>query len=146
MNSLQILEVLNKYEIMQNVPHFILSSDQLDGICFRPSVYIVNIEPSFKLGSHWIAIVIPYKGNAEFFDSLGKPPWFYGTKFVNFLINNGPNYVYNSKRIQQSGTDTCGLYCLYFILRRCLGRTYQEILEPFKDNLSCNEYFIKSCF
>lgn len=56
----------------------------------------------------------------EFFYSIGQPPEHYHASFRGFLVNNGPRYKVIRKRIQDYSSTTCGLYCLFYSLHRCL--------------------------
>jgi hypothetical protein len=64
-------------------------------------------------GSHWVAFHFPLVRLAELFDSLGNAPKTYHRRFAN-----GPQYYYCSSQIQPDDTDTCGLYCLYYLKQR----------------------------
>ena len=89
------------------------ASDELPDKKVSSLFYIVNTDPSYKNGAHWIVF---YMGSVpEAFDSLGSNPKVYDINFENFLVNNGPNYMHSSCRIQDNGTNTCGKFCLFYI-------------------------------
>lgn len=147
MDSDQLENLLNQYEVMRRVPHYVLSADEIPYKIHKPSAFIVNVDVSTKPGSHWVAFYFPKDNYPEFFDSLGQKPEHYNIQFQNFLIYNGTKYIHNLNRIQEYGTNTCGLYCVYYIVRRTLGRSYNCLLKPFNfDNLMENEDFIESVF
>jgi len=105
--------------------------------------FIVNTDPSFLPGKHWIAVFIPSNSLPEFFDSLGRSPSHYSEKILNFLLNkNSEGFVYNCKRLQGPQTSTCGLFCLYFLYFRIRGYSFVDILERFGLNLNHNEYIV----
>jgi hypothetical protein len=45
-------------------------------------------------------------GPAEFFDSFGRAPETYHRRFRNVLIANGPQYKFNTVRVQPEDGDT----------------------------------------
>jgi hypothetical protein len=80
-------------------------------------------------GSHSVAFHFPLVGPAEFFYSLGNAPETYHRRFPNVLIVKGLQYYYCSSRIQADDTDTCGLYCLYYIKGRHRGMDLPDIVK-----------------
>jgi hypothetical protein len=100
--------------------------------------FIVNTDPRNKPGKHWICIYVD-KESCEFFDSLGRHPSYYHNTFVYFLINNGPRFSYNSKRIQNFGSNLCGEYCVQFAILRSNGYSMNDILARFSNNFEMND-------
>ena len=43
----------------------------------------------------------------------------------------GGLYIYNSKRLQHSLSNTCAQWCIYYIWRKCQGWSLRNILKPF---------------
>ncbi len=89
----------------------------------RPAAFIVNTQPNYRPGAHWVLIYLPQKKNMDstltpyFFDSLGYPPSAYRQHFIKFLKkNNSPSHTYrfNRVKIQQDNSSACGMYCLFF--------------------------------
>ena len=49
-----------------------------------PSSFVINLDPSYRPGSHWVAVYFDKNGVAEYFDSLaGYPPH----EVVHFLCS-----------------------------------------------------------
>ena len=96
-----------------------------------PRTFIVNTDTCDRGGSYWVAFHFPLVGPAKFFDSLGSASETYHHRFANVLIVNGPQYYYCSSRIQPDDTDTCGLYCLYYLKRRHRGMELPDIVKDF---------------
>ena len=106
----------------------------------RPGIYICNTATSQDPGEHWIAFYFPSHGPVEFFDSMGHVPEYYQVAFQYFMIQEGRDYLYNCKQIQNYGTSTCGYYCLYFAAQRCRGQSMIDIVKSFdSENLTLNE-------
>ena len=57
-----------------------------------PSAYVFNLDPSYKPGSHWVAVYIDRKGRPEYFDSFGRPP---PRKIKDFLYTCAESWKYN---------------------------------------------------
>lgn len=94
----------------------------------KVGIYIVNLEPSTKSGSHWVALEIGKKN--IYFDSYGMGPR--DKRLKKFL---GKKYEKNLKRLQHPLSTTCGQWCLYFLLRRAQKWSPKEITRPFNKNL-----------
>ena len=141
MNTQQLQSVLLRYKSTcqqfggvcpaDGIPHHVTS---------RPRIYIVNTDPSGYKGRHWVAFYFPLEGPCEYFDSAGKPPRLHW--FKDALRQNGPEFIYNTRRIQDVRTWTCGPYCLFYALLRCCGWTLKDIVNVFDSDLRSNEHFI----
>ena len=98
--------------------HWILSGDKFTKQFFRgvyaideikliktvsyPSSFVINLDPSYKPGSHWVAVYFDKNGVGEYFDSFaGYPPH----EIVHFL------------RSMQKDGNTITCKCKNFILR-----------------------------
>ena len=69
---------------------------------------IVNTDPSFLPGEHWIAIHVD-KGQTKVFDSFGFPPPLFITEKSAFNVSFNPNLI------QHPLSDSCGLFCIVFL-------------------------------
>ena len=94
----------------------------------RPGFYIVNSDELRSPGKHWIAFYVN-KDCTEYFDSFGNPPEFYQTYFRAFLNTQVQGYKYSMTRLQQSGTLTCGHFCLFYCFYRSRGKNMNEIVR-----------------
>jgi hypothetical protein len=83
---------------------------------------IVNIDPSTKPGSHWVAFFFHSPLNClEFFDSYGNPPSVFHFTFTNLDSSpHKPRLVYNSLALQSFTTTVCGQYCILFCYFRSM--------------------------
>ena len=89
--------------------------------------FIINLDPSWEKGSHWVAVMSTSKGFCEYFDSFGwDSPYAHLKKG---LLKN--NYIFSQKRLQHSFSTTCGQWCLLFIYYRCSGKSYKKFLSLF---------------
>ncbi|CAC5405126.1 unnamed protein product [Mytilus coruscus] len=97
----------------------------------RPRTYVVNTDNFDHKGSHWVAFHFSASGPPDYFYSLGQLPETYQRYFRNLLIVNGPQYCVVSHQIQPDDSDTCGLYCIYYVKLRCQGLKMKDIFNNF---------------
>ncbi len=109
----------------------VYAADELPRTMVGESLLLVNTDISSGFGIHWTAMYVSSQGTAEFFDSTGHPPEHYCDGFRQFLINNGPNYKFQKRRLQSVGSRLCGQYCLFYALRRCQGWTLDRVVDYF---------------
>lgn len=110
-------------------------------------ILIINSDPSYSPGKHWVSIFIPDNSMPEFFDSLGKCPSRYSHFILDFLIENGPKgFISNKNRLQSPNSSLCGLYCLYFVYHRMKNYSFDEIIERFSYNFKENDDVVINFF
>ena len=97
---------------------------------------IVNTHPADKPGEHWFAMCIQNNDNNapnEYFDSYGlKPP----REIVSYLNNY---LIYSKKELQDKFTTTCGQWCMFYILCKCNGGTFGDIIQHIIENTRKDE-------
>ena len=108
----------------------------------KPCLIVMNTDLSSGPGEHWIAIYVTKQGICEFFDSAGNNPIFYGIE--HFLISYGPRFTFNTKRLQDYNSETCGHFVLYYAFKRCQGLSLENIVRDFNDlPLKRNDELVK---
>ena len=133
MNNFQLQELLEGY------PVTICAADQIKRQNGR--FVIANTDTSLGPGEHWVTFYFPKRGPDEFFDSLGNAPIDYEAGFERALTKP---YWMICNRLQDSNSNTCGLYCLYYVMERYGGRTMEDIVKPFLiHTLKKNDNFVK---
>ena len=112
---------------------------------------ICNHSPAQHPGTHWVAMFISNFGELTYFDSFGRPPL--NDDIKNFVCNNSLTLIYNKVPLQGAMTRTCGLYCLYFIIKCCEGLDLPRILSVFNpfqpeynDRFILNYFFEKTFY
>ena len=91
---------------------------------------VVNLDPHFKDGSHWVGIFIDLRPSIRkvyYFDSYGiKPPQQIATLMRSLTLQD-PDLTLevNGRRFQYQGSE-CGMYSLYFIIRMLDGANFGE--------------------
>ena len=126
MDDFTINKILFSNKVTKDSFIGVFSSDTLPSYA-QTGFYVVNLDMSQQLGSHWIAIEISKsKCKNEYFDIYGLvPPTVCFKRFMKY------NYIYNSKRLEHSLSTTCAQWCIYYIWRKCQGWSLRNILKPF---------------
>ena len=77
----------------------------------RPALFIINTDPNFQCGLHWITVYLPKSGLHEFIDPLGSPPSSYSPRLVRFLRSNSSEgkYIITKRKIQRWFDSVWGL-------------------------------------
>ena len=89
-----------------------------------PSAYVFNLDPSYKLGVHWVAVYIDRKGLSESFYSFAYPP---PREIKDFLCTYAESWNYNHVPVQE--LSSCGQFVVFYIYQRCSGLTLESILQ-----------------
>jgi len=109
----------------------------------RPLGFIINTDPSYKSGEHWVALFITDMNKAEYFDSFGQDP--ICCEILELLkFNNISEIIYNHKRIQSIFSISCGAFCILYLKMRCNKYSFHEFLKLFSSNTLNNEILIRN--
>ena len=94
---------------------------------------VLNIDEHDEPGSHWVAFYIDNeKRTLEYFDSVGDEPNRNIRRFIKKVRkfceekNGHYSYKYNKIRHQKKNTE-CGMFCIYYIVSRLGGKTFEKI-------------------
>lgn len=105
---------------------------------------VVNFDPSYKDGSHWIAIILrPKKKKNIYFDSYGQPPPVGKPRFSHVLKHN---YKWNKHQLQHPLSTACGQWCIFFVCAYFSNHSLAQINNYFssKNDLLKNDYAINA--
>lgn len=91
----------------------------------KPQCLIVNLDPSWKPGSHWVAVCLRKKKIFELFDSYGIHP--------QVVLGKEWKLTYNPYRLQAPKSKVCGHYCVYFVEERLKGVSFKHIIETLRN-------------
>ena len=109
------------------------------GIEDVPCCYIVNTDRHNKPGRHWVSFFFPASGCPEYFDSFGMVPML--PEFYKFMGER--HFLYNNIPLQEPLSTTCGQYCLFYLLARIHGYTFEHFISLFDINLpQLNDEFV----
>lgn len=115
LNTVQLLANLRK--IAGDTHTFgVYPSNEIPLVFVKPAIFIVNTDPSFKSGSHWVSFHFPKFGSPEFFDSYGRSPS--NENFKKIISMYPPKFKFNTHRLQGDFSMCCGHYCCLFAYYR----------------------------
>lgn len=145
MDTVQIINFMKNNVATKKYFKGVFASDKLPVIKFKkPACFIVNTDPSTKPGMHWVAIFLPHRGFAEYFDSFGLRPKL--KTILKCLSNNSNGYTYNKKHLQNIFSVVCGNYCCEYLLHRCQGKSRNIFLKKFNSDTSNNDKIVVNQF
>lgn len=137
LTTLDIERKLGKYHQFAGV----YSIDKLPfWLVYKPCGFVVNLDPSWKPGSHWVAIFMQEIGPVIYFDSFGLSP---PQLIITFIERNCKKYGYQYNRNVYQGNLSikCGHFCIFFLescfnnmnfsLLKCRTNTNEKILNGF---------------
>jgi len=152
LSSTNINEILQQYQLTNSKFLFLgaqpsdyskISKIDYSKIILSESIGIVfNLDTHKQPGSHWIAVYIDNKNKMiDYFDSLGNKINKNIQKFINkFLLLN---YHLNINTIiHQKGGSQCGIYSVFYIIKRLTGMTFNQINDYFL-SLNNSDIFMK---
>ena len=143
MDSNQIENLMKQDEMISKNFCGVYPIDLIPNDLPRPSIIVVNQDKSTEMGSHWIVLHYKADNTTEHFDSVGKKPM----KYIHILlISKNMSYMYNNKRVQNYGSNTCALFCLFYSFHSCRKVSFQHIMNMFSDNLLSNESIVIKFF
>lgn len=95
---------------------------------------IINLDPSYKKGSHWVSLNIDTVNDKsiEWYDSLAGDIPNYAMKQIKVLIDklDPPTYLklkVNKIKNQRSDSSTCGYFAMGFIIDRLKGKKFKDV-------------------
>ena len=140
---------MSNYDLLKwcqylNIPiNNVLSREESSPHNHKQALFIYNLEPSYMIGSHWVATYVK-NGIINYFDSFGMPPF---QEIVNHAKRKNMTLVHQSDQIQNLMTTTCGYFCLYFLNEMSKGRSYYDSMKVFNiHNTMKNEKYIENYF
>ena len=139
LNTFQLSHALSHCPITKDFFQGVYPSDYLDMIEQPPKMIVVNTDPSYKSGQHWL-LFFKDGETYEMFDSLGRDITSYNNDIINFANRFATTLKYIDTRLQPEDSSLCGQYCLYFSYHRCNG----ESMDTIVNNMHSADW-IKSC-
>lgn len=127
MQTNEIISLLNKHNKVKPIFRGVYAKNMIPQLVNKPCAIVFNTAPIEKDG-HWVGIYINDKGIGEYFDSMGMAP---NIEFKNFLNRNCKEWFYNTKRLQDYITITCGYYVIMYLIARSKNITTQKYLNQF---------------
>ena len=113
-----------------------------------PSCFIANTDDSTRPGEHWVAFNFPDSETMEYFDSYGYTPYIYPL-FNRYIVNIvKPALVkFNEKSVQSKKSQTCGLHCLFFLIKRQERIPFSMVMDvEYSSNKCLNDCIVMEYF
>jgi hypothetical protein len=130
LNELEILDIMNNFGCGKFLGVF--GCDELVNIT-KQGYLIVNTDPSYQAGTHWISIAIK-KTSVYYYDPLNMNFWFSDANISNFLMKLGRDLYINNVSIQTLNSPYCGQHCVVFCYlmmnRNTSFRQFLNIFSP----------------
>ena len=125
MNTLQISTILNADPITKLILQDVCPIDRIPFPKSDPAAYVINLDESYKPGSHWVAVYLDRKHKqANYFDPVGMPPH----PACAPLLETCPIVRYN-RIVLQDRTMVCGQFVTMFLLLRARGYSFDETID-----------------
>ena len=147
MNKKNSNSIMNEQELrdeLKKLKHGVLGvfpSDKIPKTVSKGHALIVNTAPKGTEGQHWLSLYRdPDDGILEIFDSFGLPLDAY--PLVRKWIGNKEKYIrHNIGQLQSNNSDSCGVFCLLFLILRLKKKmTMNSFINIFdNDNLELND-------
>ena len=138
LNSHELTAYMVKDPFIRKFFGGVLAIDELEYIVPEPKIYIINTDPRHEAGEHWFSMFL--FDTPEHFDSSGYKP---KPNVANYLMFHGPEYLFNTRRVQSFLSETCRVFCLFYCYFRCRGYSFSDVMNMFSDNLLMNEAIVK---
>lgn len=140
MNNWEISKVMRHFPSTKNCFMGVFPSDRIPkDIPFYPCCFIANTDPSWMPGTHWVAVFVENNANIEYFDSYGRRPM--SPQMKEFC---GTSYQHNLYAVQSIFSTLCGYFCIYYLVNRCRGNSFSNIMYNFNlNNAVFNENLVK---
>ena len=75
MNTIQLDKLFKQDYFISQCYKGIYAKDTVPHLTSIPTLFVVNLDPSYEVGSHWVVLFYRNKNMIEYFDSRGiKPP------------------------------------------------------------------------
>ena len=108
----------------------------------KRSLYIVNTDPNYLPGSHWICVYVD-NDTCEIFDSLGNNPSKYNKYFKDFM-DKYKKCSYSISKLQDIKSKMCGAYCVYYCYLKSRNFKLSHIIETFSKDNQMKDYLIST--
>lgn len=144
MNSQEIRDILVT-TVPTTFQTTVVPADKLGTVKSQQFAIIANSDRSDQPGMHWVALFKQRNSPIiEFFDSCAMPIEFYDSAFMKFLHLKGRVTRSSKVRIQSLSSNVCGQYCIYYLIHRVKGVSFENVLQMFNENdLESNDSIVR---
>lgn len=149
MDSITLCQLACSDNYLKLIFQGVFPSDSMPNHVPKHSAFIINLDPKYLPGSHWIGVYFRNK-TVHYFDSYGLKPS--NKNILHFLHNHSSIIKYNDARLQNDFTTSCGLFCLFFLYHctreknmHSLSRTNREKNEKTVKKFVLNKFRLINC-
>ena len=104
-----------------------------------PGGFVVSTDESGQPGQHLVAF-FTVDNTIECFDSFGKNPGVYSVHIKKWL--DDMYQVVQCETLQSEDSTVCGHYCMFFLLLRSYGFSYEDVMSAFTSDTVINDKFV----
>ena len=90
--------------------------------------FVINLDLSYRHGSHWVAVYFDRNGEGEYFDSFAHYP---PHEVEHFLCSHAKGWQYNCMQVQEIYTTMYGQIVVLYIYQKSQGLMLQVILHKY---------------
>ena len=141
MNNTELEEKLFSDHRIRDIVGGVYTSDALPIHAKKgPLLHIVNTDPSYMRGKHWLVIYIGEDGYVEYFDPLAEAT---NSTIEHYLWRISPEgYLKITTALQGSTSSHCGQFCLYYSYFRARNFGMQCIVNSLTLDHASNGYIV----
>ena len=138
MNGAQIERALHQDKFGSQSFVGVFAADRLPVKEF-PGSYVVNTDETGQPGQHWV-VFYAADDTVECFESFGKNPGVYSVHIKKWL--DDMYQVVQCETLQSKDSTVCGHYCMFFLLLRSYGFSYEDVMSAFTSDTVINDKFV----
>lgn len=90
-----------------------------------PYAVVINTDQSSEPGTHWVAVYVASNEQVEYFDSYGNIP----NSDIGSFMQAFRYSKFHKNKFQSLTSGVCGHYCVYFLVKRCSGQSFEDVVE-----------------
>ena len=104
----------------------------------NPQAMVVNTARLGESGEHWVGLLINESRECYYFDPLGGQ--IYNIDILYSLQKMKiTKYQYSTRQVQSFASNSCGYFCLAFVLAWKLKIPYDVFVDQFSEDLKKND-------
>lgn len=130
LNTLQLQEALKTHPVTKTAFAGVYAVDQVQHCDVHPPCLVmVNSDPQWSPGEHWLLFYFVSDTLVEMFDSLGKDLSHYAPSLTHWIGQQVQEMDRMTERVQPLDSALCGHYCLFYAYCRGNGETMRDITQ-----------------
>lgn len=134
MNSIELSSALTRLRGVKTKGVF--PSDKVPRL-YPPADVIINTDPHFRPGEHWVALWISKNGDGIFFDSYGRP--LANKCFLRRIKKYCKTFKCNKMKIQSDFSSVCGEFSFMFLSMMLRGYSLKKFCKLFSNDCTRND-------